>query len=112
VTRDASENKTKARVNSASSLISSLLGWMPRNASGPWVSNSPATTKVIGAVTSNRSSLADSVLQPKSAPHNGQVENAHNLTRRAGRLLSEGGDEDRLDGVEAVLGLVKHDAGT
>jgi len=37
---------------------------------------------------------------------------AHNLTpAMPGGLLSEGGDEDRLDGVEAVLGLVEHDAG-
>jgi hypothetical protein len=57
---------------------------MPRTASGPWVSSSPASTKVIGAVTSNRSSL---------------------------RVLSEGGDEDGLDGVQAVLGLVEDDAG-
>ena len=44
----------------------------------------PASTKMIGAVTSNRSSL---------------------------RVLSEGGDEDGLDGVQAVLGLVEDDAG-
>ena len=44
----------------------------------------PASTKVIGAVTSNRSSL---------------------------RVLSEDGDEDGLDGVQAVLGLVEDDAG-
>src|SRR5207247_3524557 len=56
-----------ARVNSASSLISSLLGATARNASGPWVSSSPATTKVIGAVTSNRSSRADSAPHPNTS---------------------------------------------
>src|ERR1700749_4639617 len=65
-TREASENRTRARVNSARVLISSLLGVTPRTASGPWVSSSPASTNVIGAGTSNRSSRADSVPHPNT----------------------------------------------
>ena len=46
---------------SASAFTSSRDGSNPSTASGPWVSTSPASTKMIGAVTSNRSSRADSV---------------------------------------------------
>ncbi len=62
-TRDASQNNTSTRVISASALIISRLGWTPRGANGPWVRTSPAPTNVIGAVTSNRSSRADSAPQ-------------------------------------------------
>ena len=62
-----SENSTRARVNSARVLMSSSLGVKPRTASGPWVSSSPASTNVIGAVTSNRSSRADSAPQPNTS---------------------------------------------
>ena len=59
--REASENSTSTRVTSASPLTSSGAGVTLSTASGPWVSSTPARTKMIGPVTSNRSSRADKV---------------------------------------------------
>ena len=60
-TRDASANSTSTSVTSASALTSSRDGMYPSGASGPCVSSTPATTNAIGAVTSKRSSRADSI---------------------------------------------------
>ncbi len=61
LTREASEKSTSTRVISASALTSSRDGVKPSGVTGPWVSSKPASTNTTGAVTSNRSSRADSV---------------------------------------------------
>src|SRR5580693_3581037 len=66
LTRDASENSTRTRVISASAFTNSWEGAKPSGASRPWVSSKPASTKMIGAVTSYRSSRADSAPQTKT----------------------------------------------
>ena len=53
---------------SVRTLTTSLPGVIPSGASRPWVSSTPATVNTIGAVTSNRSSRADSVPHTNTSP--------------------------------------------
>src|SRR5580693_887269 len=85
LTRDASENSTRIRVISASAFTSSREGAKPSGASRPWVSSKPASTKMIGAVTSYRSSRAD------SAPHTKTIA----ATIAASEALTESGLRSR-----------------
>src|SRR5262249_54019657 len=110
-TREASENRTSARGNSARSLISLLLGVTPSTASGPWVSSSPTMTKAIGAVMSN-------LFQPRRqrAPaeyqrcHDGQVGGGHARLSAGRRSLDHGLPPDLLRVLAAELdGLVNPD---
>ena len=114
-TRDASANSTRTRVASARTRTVSGPGAMPSTASGPWVSSRPAPMKMIGAVTSARSSRADSaphanIRAPISAmsdavtcpPHLHQQTSGRAVPGSAGRLRL-GGQPDVFLAVEQAV---------
>ena len=68
LTRDASEKSTRARVISAKTRMSAECRWSWTRLNGPLAAPRPRRTKAIGAVTSQRSSRAETSAQRTTHP--------------------------------------------
>ena len=78
-TREAPENSTSTRVTSASALTSSGAGVTLSTHSGPWVSSTPARTKMIGGQIEPRQPRRQGSPREYQRRHDRQIRLAHRL---------------------------------